>query len=233
MKSVLFLSAVSAAILTGCATKGVSTADHTNPQTPKFVAEKFVNNSQTNVWDKLVKNMASSFFAINNIDKESRIINLSFSSDKPQDYIDCGRTRRTYFDGKTTETYEYGTADNIVTYKVASNTQPHPSVSQSFLLIRTAKLEGRANVYVAPEDTGTRLTVNTKSVVHIKINGALVNLHAMGHEVGRQTLPTQNIELSAVTKGATENMVTNGQKVETIICHSTGALEKAILDLAN
>jgi len=119
MKSVFVFCAISATILTGCATKGISTADRTNPQTPKFVAEKFVNKSPANVWDKLVKNMATSFFVINNIDKESRIINLSFSSDKPQDCIDCGRTRRTYFDGKITETYEYGTVDSIATYKIA------------------------------------------------------------------------------------------------------------------
>lgn len=233
MRLAALVPVLSIVVVAGCATKGVSTMDHSEPTPPTFGAEKFVAQPQTVVWDKLVKSMATSFFVINNIDKESRIINLSFSSDKPQDYVDCGKTRRTYFDGKTTETFEYRTTDNIATYKVASNFQPTPAITQTFLLLRTAKLEGRANVYVAPEDNGTRITVNTKSAVRIKVDGAAVNVNTFGHEVGRQMLPPQNVELTAVTKGPTQNTLPSAQRVDTITCYSTGALEKAILDLAN
>ena len=221
-----------ALILTGCATKGISTASHTEPKQPVFSYEKRIDRPQAEVWDAMVKNMAQSFFVINNIDKNSRIINISFSSDKPQDYVDCGRTKRTFDDGKTTETYEYGTTDSFATYIAASDNQPHPSVSQRFVFVRNAKLEGRANIYVAPEGNETLVSVNTKSVVRIALSGEVQNVHAMGNIVARQRLPPDSIEVTGVTKGGTENTIPHGTSIERITCYSTGNLEKAILELA-
>jgi hypothetical protein len=177
--------------------------------------------------------MAKSFFVINNIDKDSRIINLSYSSDKPQEYVDCGRTKRTYSDGKTTESYEYGFTDNIAKYKSSSDKQANPNFSSVGLILRRASLEGRANVYVAPENSSTLISVNAKSVVKVNLSGEVLVMNFAGGVVNRQAIPPVSADVTAVTKGSTESTVAIGSTVETVTCYSTGRLEQAILDLAN
>ena len=217
-----------ALILTGCAVPGTSTSFNTDPKQTGFSYEKRIDRPQTDVWDTMVKNIAQSFFVINNIDKNSRIINLSISSDKPQDYLDCGRTTRTYNDGKTTTTYEYGMVDGFTTYIVASPNQPSPYFSQRFAIARSAKLDGRANIYVAPEGSGTLVSVNAKAIVRITLSGEVQNVHPMGNIVGRHPFPPQTGEVTGITKGSTVNTMSDGTR---ITCYSTGNLEKAILDL--
>jgi hypothetical protein len=220
-------------LATGCATQGKTTVERI-PATPRpLTYEKKIAEPQSVVWDRLVKNMAKSFFVINNIDKESRIINLSYSSDKPQEYVDCGRSKRTYSDGKTTESYEYGFTDNIAKYKSSSDKQSNPNFSTVGVILRRATLDGRANVYVAPEDASTLISVNAKSVVKINLSGEMLAMNFAGNVVNRQGIPPVSADVTAVTKGGTESTVAVGSTIETVTCYSTGKLEQAILDLAN
>jgi len=84
----------------GCATQGKSTTTYLKPTISEVKNEIDVTKSYAQVWDVLVKQLSKSFYVINNIDKESRIINVSFSTNSPAEYIDCGRTLRTYTQGK-------------------------------------------------------------------------------------------------------------------------------------
>jgi hypothetical protein len=232
MKKALSVVIIGSISLSGCATNGISTKDRTEPTQPAFAYEKTFSKSQGEVWDKLVKNMAKSFFVINNIDKESRIINLSYSSNRPQDYVDCGRMKRTYSDAKTTESYEYGITDSQVTFKTAPDTQQDPRFSQVGTILRSASLDGRANVYVAPNGSGTIVSVNAKSIVKITTNGEVVTRNLIGTVMARSALPAGSVEVTAVTKGSTQNTVVSGTAAEIVTCYSTGRLEKDILDLA-
>ena len=216
----------------GCATQGVSTYSHSEPRNPEFNFDRDFTEPQSVVWDRLVKNIATSFFVINNIDKESRILNLSYSSDRPQDYIDCGRTRHDYTLNGVTKSFEYGTTDNIARYEVATPRQLSTQASSSFELVRTAKLEGRANVYVAPEGNGTKVTVNAKSVTKVMISGDVVHKSAAGAVLLRQAATPSVAEFVAITKGATSNSVVSGNDVFNVTCYSTGKLEQNILDMA-
>ena len=220
------------ASLTGCATQGVTTVNRIPPKVASLTYEQKFEQPQGVVWDRLVKNMAKSFFVINNIDKDSRIINISYSSDKPQEYVDCGRSTRTYNDGKTTESYEYGVTDSLVTYKAASNKQPDPRFSSVGLILRRATVDGRANVYVAPESNGTLISVNAKSVVKITLSGEMLVQNFAGQVLRRQAIPPVSADVTAVTKGSTESTMAVGTTVERVTCYSTGKLEKEILDLA-
>lgn len=233
MKKISLFTIGLMALTAGCATKGISTVERIPPTTPKLTYEKMVNKSHDEAWDILVRNMAKSFFVINNIDKNSRIINLSYSSDRPQDYVDCGRSKRTYNDGKTTETFEYGNTDNIGTYKVAPKTQQDPRFANVGVIMRKASLSGRANVYVAPEGGGTMVSVNAKSVVKITLTGEMLTSNFAGQVVYRNPFPATIIEVTGVTRGSTDNSVVVGNSVEKLTCYSTGNLEKAILDLIN
>ena len=49
-----------------------------------------VEKSKDEVWDTLLAGLADRFFSINNIEKDSGFINVSFFSNNPCSYVDCG-----------------------------------------------------------------------------------------------------------------------------------------------
>ena len=66
-------------ILGGCATSSIN---YTPPEITKIDNQVTIDEDFEIVWDRLVKNLASDFFVINNIEKSSRIINVSFSTNR-------------------------------------------------------------------------------------------------------------------------------------------------------
>ena len=127
-------------ITIGCATPGTSTFDYTPPQKPtKIQNETIVSKPFETVWDSFVRELAKSFYVINNIDKQSRIINVSFSTDTPETYVDCGITTHTYSRGDERQTYKYNLA-SASTYKMAgvNNQLPQTAVPDfSVVLFRS------------------------------------------------------------------------------------------------
>jgi hypothetical protein len=146
--------------LIGCAT---SSFKYTPPSTGHQIENSIqIEEEFEVVWDRLVKSLASDFFVINNIEKNSRIINVSFFSSKPTDFVDCGNTTRQFSNARGKKTYSYNPADPA--RYTFSNDQGH-----MFNAVRSSKLNGRTNIYLAPSNTGTLLNVNTKYVVDVKI----------------------------------------------------------------
>src|SRR4051794_16801166 len=96
--------------LASCAAS--STALHKNPETSKITNEVTINKPFDEVWDKLIAALAKNFFVINNVDKTSHIINVSFSADEPGTLIDCGTSTRTFKRGTSNQTFTYKTTDN-------------------------------------------------------------------------------------------------------------------------
>jgi hypothetical protein len=190
--------------LVGCAT---STANYTPPNVPTVKNSKTVAKPFDSVWDALVKELSSDFFVINNIDKNSRLINISFTSQKPSDFVDCGISTRTFKNARGEQTYNYQTADSATF--TTTNQQGH-----AFNFRRHARLEGRANIYVAPEEVGTLITVNTKYVLTVVVNGTSLD----GRPTGTET---------HVFDPSTKQSFSNGQ----VTCTALGNLEKRILNL--
>lgn len=77
--------------ISGCATQGVNSFNYMAPTPVDIKNEVVVQKSYSQVWDGLVKEISKSFYVINNIDKESRIINLSFNTSSPADFVNCGK----------------------------------------------------------------------------------------------------------------------------------------------
>lgn len=90
------------------------------------------------VWQALVNGLAGTFFVINNLDRESGYISISYSGN-PEDFVDCGSVQ---FHNATTD----------YNYNVASQTSP-PSTA------RQVELSGRINVLVSPA-TGSETKVS-------------------------------------------------------------------------
>ncbi len=192
-------------VVTACAT---SSSTYTPPSALEIVNSKFVQKPFEEVWDGLVKQLSSDFFVINNIDKNSRLINLSFSSQRPSDFVDCGLTKRTFSNAGKDQSYSYKTVDSATF--VTTNTQ-----GLGFNVRRSSRLEGRTNIYVAPEKDGTNVTINTKYVVSINITAIDFN--------GRAA-PTQSLIFDPSTKQS----YSDGD----VTCFAIGTIEERILRAA-
>ncbi len=160
MKKTVWLAVVAAvaASLAGCA----SDFRYTQPGIYRFQNQTLIEADFNQVWERLQKNLPSGFFAKTNVDKDARLLSLSFSSDKPSDFVDCGRTDRYFSNEKGRNQYSYNPADSAV-YTIRSGDDSELNA------IRNAKLKGETNLYLAPHASGTMLTVNTKYVIDVNI----------------------------------------------------------------
>ena len=216
-------------LCTGCATQGSNTFNYV-PNDPITIRnEKTVTKPQAAVWDELVRELSKSFFVINNIERESRIINVSFNSNSPGEFVDCGRTTRSYTQGEKVERYDYEVA-GFSTFKVAAIRQEHPAFANYSLIRREPSLEGRSNIYVAPDPSDssrTVISVNTRYILTIRIRGDNFAEHASGNKQARGSL-------SEVTRSYifNTNKPSREQSGEiTIVCFGRGKLETDILNM--
>jgi len=215
-------------VLTGCATQGVSSSSYTKNTPLQIKNETQIAEPYSLVWDKLIKELSKSYYVINNIDKESRIINLSFSSTSPTEYVDCGVSHRTYKQGEKTENYNYDTAGHTM-FKIATPRQEHPTISNYVLVKREPSLEGRTNVYLAPvegDKTKTVITVNTRYILSINVKSQIYAEHISGNLFERGQMQNTNQIISFNTNKSTDTDVGGGQIVT---CFAKGKLENEIL----
>lgn len=218
--------------LSGCAIQGKNTMQYTPPTFTQVKNEMLVSQPYTVVWDKLVKGLSKSFFVINNIDRESRIINLSFSTDNPRDYINCGRNLRTYTQGSKVETYDYEVA-GTTTFKVATERQPHPAFAYYYLVTRQTSLEGRSNIYVAPDENDnnkTLVTVNTRYVFTARIKQVAFQENVGGQIMDSTFIPEDTTTVIFNTNKVGE-LANAGGPGNNLMCCATGLLEEEILAL--
>lgn len=193
-------------VISGCAT---STARYTAPQENRIVNTKTSSKPFDILWKSLVKSLSSDFFVINNIDKESNIINVSFSSSRPSDYVDCGSSVRTFKNARGTQTYAYNSADST-TFTFTND------FGDVFHANRVNKLEGRVNIYVGQEGKETNVSVNAKYV----LSGSTNFVNVMGAPAG---VRNHSFDFSTKQPYADQDLT----------CRSTGSIEKKILDLVD
>lgn len=226
--TILFLGALSA-----CATPGTSTYNYTAPVSNGKVKNSIiVNENFETVWDRLVGKLASGFFVINNIDKASRLINVSFSSDSPEQYIDCGETYRTYKYNDDTQTYRYKVAEDS-TYKMAGSWGQMNNLPVTADIYRDASLDGRINIYVAPHNgQGTQVSVNVKYIFEASVSGTLYGYSAAGVLVNQKPIESSASTMDFTTNETKTKNWGSGGKTNNITCSSTGDLEHTLLELA-
>lgn len=193
-------------MLSGCVshTTNLSAPNHYNPNTVKIVDKTF-DDTQKNIVSRLSK----SFFVINNIEKESGIISISFSSDNPYEYIDCGELKST-IGGKTSQI-------NLS----RDQTYPWPYQQSIYTLegtvFRDVSLSGRVNIYIEQASSSTtEVNANTKYVVE--------TVESFSNNLGQSLNQLRNsVTFQTNTVGLLQN----------IRCRSTGKLEEIILELSD
>ena len=210
--------------LYGCATPATSTFDYQDKAAVRVENEITVDKPFEDVWSGLVRQLAKGFFVINNIEKESRLINVSFSTTSPEDYIDCGRTLRTFTKGKENIEYDYEVAADS-SYKYGAGTSADGVFTLVGYVDRDTSLEGRINIYIAPNDQITEVTVNTRYILTLSTRGQITSENIYGQAVQSQVLPNSSDTISFNTNQPNKSQ-------EGISCFSKGLLETEILEMA-
>ncbi len=210
--------------LYGCATPATSTFDYRDKPPTKVENEIVVNRAFEKVWNGLVRQLAKGYFVVNNIEKESRLINVSFSTTSPEEYIDCGRTMRTFTRGKEEAEYDYEVAADS-SYKYGAGKTTDGVFSLVGYVDRDTSLEGRINIYIAPNDQITEVTVNIRYILTLSTSGQLTYVNMYGKAAQSQALPHSSDTISFNTNQPNKSQ-------EGISCFSKGLLEAEILEMA-
>lgn len=158
MKKLLFTSLLLSYLVVGC-------AGHLEYRSPSSITPQKnsveINKNKDDVWKIIVPALGKNFFVINNLDKESGIINISYSGD-PEKYVNCGYIESYVMNARGKRTYNFPAASAHQTYEVMDMKQG----GGLFFINRKMNLEGRMNLIVeeiAPNKT--LVTANTKYVL--------------------------------------------------------------------
>ena len=217
-------------VSTACATTGTSGYSRVPASPTKVENEITLDRSFEEAWDRLVKGLAKSFYVINNIEKSSRIINVSFSTESPQEFIDCGKSQRTYQRGNDQREFVYDIASTS-SYQLADKGGAYGQFPVTHYLKRATSREGRVNIYVAPEGQKTIVSVNSRYIFTVRISGISVTENAFGKPISQVPIPPAPHSHSFNTNQP--NMTDWGPpgNPEYVTCYSTGKLERDILNL--
>ena len=215
--------------LCGCATATQST--YRPPQEVKITNEKTVNAPFDDVWSRALPKLAQSFFSINNMEKDSGFLNLSYAGD-PGTYVDCGTNVMT---GKgQTQAVSLSNSTNSVDATVKGGSQVTVNAQTT--------LDTKINVvFVKETETTTRVSVNVQYEVR-KINVAMLKSVGLGLAVaqalaasgGSYVRGPQPGDVVSRTEGRA--VFKSGQTVpisnfENMLCRATGQMEHDILSL--
>jgi hypothetical protein len=169
-----------------------------------------LNKSKDEVWKKMVNNIGTSFFVINNLDKDSGFINVSYSGD-PCRYVDCGYVTSNISNAAGKREYSFRGCEQQKQYEIAHE-------GRLYVADRKMDLEGRINIIIQEESKNeTRLTVNARYLVTKQVHVQMI---------GTARSDNRSDTISFNSGG-------NAQFPETqTICQCTGKLEKEIISMA-
>jgi len=214
--------------LAGCASVTPSTFNHSEGKQAVIRNSIDTSASFDTVWDSVVSKLSQSFFVINNIDKQSRIINISFNVDSPEKYIDCGTSQRSFDFQNEHMVYDYPVAaSNSYRMMTTWNSGALPAV---VTMNRKAKMDGRANIYIAPNQAGgSTVSVNSIYVWSVDVTGRVVGYNAFGApgllNEALPPIPSTTVNFTTKSPGSSKD----GK--DSITCASTGLFEESVIEL--
>jgi hypothetical protein len=116
-----------------------------------------LKESRDKVWMKLIDGIGKSFFVINNIEKDSGLINISYSDD-PCRFISCGTLNSYVLDAQGNRKYDFPACIEYKEYEEFN-------MGNLFISRRWITLDGRASIIVQKRNNGTLVKVNARYVV--------------------------------------------------------------------
>ena len=198
-------------------------AGHMNYRPPKSIAPLSnsieILKSKDEVWKILVPALGKNFFVINNLDKESGLINISYSGD-PEKYVDCGYIESYVKNARGERTYNFSASSANQNYEVMD--MAHGGL---FFVNRKMNLEGRMNLIVeeiSPDKT--RVTADAKYI--LTKSGTVRNVQNI--ERSFSDTISFNSNQSARFPGNGDQISGNGDQTRTL-CQANGKFENEVL----
>lgn len=207
-KTRLSLTAIS--LLSGCMSSRLDYSPPTN-----FVSQganiKVIDKSRDAVWAAAVPALGKNFFVINNLDKESGLINISYAGD-PLQYVDCGQINVTIPTIWGDRNQLFPGATESKSYQVML-----PMAMQEYH--RKMALEGRVNlIFEQVGENKTRITANTRYSLNKQISGNVIGGAYLG-----------NRSDSITFNSGGHARFPSDDSSEGTLCTPTGKLERDIL----
>lgn len=173
-------SIIFSVIVLGCVGCVGHNVEYQSPNVHKVQNSIILRQGFDKTWTQLVSGLGKNFFVINNMDKESGFINVSFSGD-PELYVDGGVLEFEVSNLAGKRNYKFPATRKYVRYEtVGSNGFGDILIS----CVRTLEMDGRINIILSKvKDDKTQVTVNTRYV--LKQNTEM-------SQVGGGRLPTDN-----------------------------------------
>lgn len=199
-----------AAAMAGCAGK----VDYIRPTASPAPASNVtvIEKPRDQVWNAVVPELGKRFFVINNLDKSSGLINISYSGD-PEKYVDCGRVVSFVKNARGERTYDFPGARGSQQYEVMNG-------NGLFFLDRRMQLEGRVNlIFEEVSPTSTRVTASTRYVIN--------RSQTVRNVEGRSQSNSDSVSFNT-GGGAAFAANADGRSTE---CLATGAIEREILSI--
>jgi len=199
-------------LIAGCSAS--SHVQHTPAQFTPIDTTRIADDRPEVVWTRLISRLPDAGFADLEIDDAAKAVRLSLSTDHPSDYVDCGRTLRT-FEGiwGGVETFEYEPAGSS-TYKLTNYE------GDALEATREVALQATATVHVQPSANITEVSVDVTYDLRSQVRYNKDSVFA--GDGGEPVIRT-------ISFGTDRPGVGDG---EAALCMSNGRFEAQILDLA-
>lgn len=186
---------------------GCTSYVHKKPDEVTINNEKIINQSTDKVWANLFNQLYTDSFTVNSVDKNTGIINVTFKTDRPVNYIDCGIVKTNYRSSdKTNHEYTYNYAD--------STEYLHDHNGQAYNAEVKSDMEATITATVSPK--------NEYSIATIDVAYKLIRKTTSTNEIDKTSLP--------VKEEVFEFSTMKPYKSEDISCISTGVIEQNLLD---
>ena len=147
MKRILLLF-LGATLLSGCASTQ-QTSTYTPPSTSRYANEVVMPYDYETAWSKLVTAASRTFFSIENFEKDSGLMTLSFGSSDISRNVDCGQM----------------------------NFQPYTEYWLTRGNGARINLQGKMNLLVQSiDENSTRVSVNARYILNLDFTGQVYNM---------------------------------------------------------
>ncbi|SBV96575.1 exported hypothetical protein [uncultured delta proteobacterium] len=203
-------------VLPGCSAK--TDVSYQQPQRYPFENTMVYDAGLEKVWSAAVASVQGSFFVLDQLQKDARTMTLSFMTENPADYVDCGVLTYTTAGGMGGgETVTVAGAAPVAKYMYGDGDSPPREV------VRTATLAGKVTVVFSAEGKG-----KTRAVVTVRYTVAIANTGDMpvtyGYSEGVMPFKTSS---AVIFSGGQTGRMHGGGLTQ---CVSRSVVEKNILE---
>jgi hypothetical protein len=202
-------------VLCGCGATRISTSYREPARANDVANSKIIDLAFDDAWAKMIPRIGSTFFSVNNIDKASGFMNVSYSGD-PLKYVDCGV--QTY----TLTRFGQANSGSFPAASAYGEEVFHTGLDVSTVVASKMALEGRANIILERLSAAkTKVTVNVIYVVSRNVSVLS----------GMSELPPPQTDTVSFSTNSVGNIPSRAWIGHPWVCVANHRLEGDILDL--